>query len=85
MQTSHLINITIFILLFYFSAKVDFRMSIFRASKRLSMILKSILQVVHHLLSVSAVAYSMLTGEGQLYTFMVLISEATTPGINLRW
>ncbi|MBA0574960.1 hypothetical protein Golob_024852 [Gossypium lobatum] len=27
----------------------------------------------------------MLTGEGQLYTFMVLISETTTPGINLRW
>lgn len=27
----------------------------------------------------------MLTGEGQLYTYMVLISETTTPGINLRW
>ncbi|GMI67131.1 hypothetical protein like AT4G19645 [Hibiscus trionum] len=41
--------------------------------------------VLHHLLAVAAVAYSMLTGEGQLYTFMVLISETTTPGINLRW
>ncbi|KAE8678465.1 TRAM protein [Hibiscus syriacus] len=41
--------------------------------------------VLHHLLSLTAVAYSMLTGEGQLYTFMVLISETTTPGINLRW
>ncbi|PPR92097.1 hypothetical protein GOBAR_AA28573 [Gossypium barbadense] len=41
--------------------------------------------VLHHLLSLAAVAYSMLTGEGQLYTFMVLISETTTPGINLRW
>ncbi|OMP03557.1 hypothetical protein CCACVL1_02363 [Corchorus capsularis] len=41
--------------------------------------------LLHHLLSVAAVAYSMLTGEGQLYTFMVLISETTTPGINLRW
>ncbi|XP_031394529.1 TLC domain-containing protein 4-like isoform X2 [Punica granatum] len=41
--------------------------------------------VVHHFLSVSAIAYSMLTAEGQLYTFMVLISETTTPGINLRW
>ncbi|XP_010272304.1 PREDICTED: transmembrane protein 56-B-like isoform X2 [Nelumbo nucifera] len=41
--------------------------------------------VVHHLLSVVAVAYSMLSGEGQLYTYMVLISEMTTPGINLRW
>ncbi|XVF14436.1 hypothetical protein REPUB_Repub09cG0059800 [Reevesia pubescens] len=41
--------------------------------------------VFHHLLSVAAIAYSMLSGEGQLYTFMVLISETTTPGINLRW
>ncbi|KAK4758885.1 hypothetical protein SAY87_020186 [Trapa incisa] len=41
--------------------------------------------IVHHLLSGSAIAYSMLNGEGQLYTFMVLISEITTPGINLRW
>ncbi|XVF58460.1 hypothetical protein PTKIN_Ptkin07bG0068700 [Pterospermum kingtungense] len=41
--------------------------------------------VLHHLLSVAAVAYSMLTGEGQLYTFMVLISETTTAGVNLRW
>ncbi|XWS44419.1 hypothetical protein CRYUN_Cryun15aG0043600 [Craigia yunnanensis] len=41
--------------------------------------------LLHHLLSVAAVAYSMLTGEGQLYTFMVLISETTTPSINLRW
>ncbi|KAL3592671.1 hypothetical protein D5086_011311 [Populus alba] len=41
--------------------------------------------VIHHFLSLVAVAYSMLTGEGQLYTYMVLISETTTPGINLRW
>ncbi|XP_022141361.1 transmembrane protein 56-like [Momordica charantia] len=41
--------------------------------------------VIHHLLSLIAVAYAMLTGEGQLYTYMVLISETTTPGINLRW
>lgn len=41
--------------------------------------------VVHHLLSLTSVAYAMLTGEGQLYTYMVLISETTTPGINLRW
>lgn len=41
--------------------------------------------VVHHLLSIAAVAYAMLTGEAQLYTYMVLISETTTPGINLRW
>ncbi|XP_008806695.2 TLC domain-containing protein 4 [Phoenix dactylifera] len=41
--------------------------------------------VLHHLLSVSALAYAMLSGEGQLYTYMVLISETTTPGINVRW
>lgn len=42
-------------------------------------------QVLHHLLSVVSIAYSMLSGEGQLYTYMVLISETTTPTINLRW
>ncbi|CAJ2675333.1 unnamed protein product [Trifolium pratense] len=31
-------------------------------------------KVIHH-----------LSGEGQLYTYMVLISETTTPGVNLRW
>lgn len=41
--------------------------------------------ILHHSLSAIAVAYSMLTGEGQLYTFMVLISELTTPEINMRW
>ena len=32
-----------------------------------------------------AVAYSLFSGEAQLYTYMVLISEVTTPSINLRW
>ncbi|KAB2029237.1 hypothetical protein ERO13_D05G146300v2 [Gossypium hirsutum] len=41
--------------------------------------------VIHHLLSGTAVAYSMFTGEAQLYTYMVLISEVTTPEIHLRW
>ncbi|KAI3437124.1 TLC domain-containing protein [Psidium guajava] len=41
--------------------------------------------VIHHILSIVTLAYAMLTSEGQLYTFMVLISETTTPGINLRW
>ncbi|KAG9132194.1 hypothetical protein Leryth_017055 [Lithospermum erythrorhizon] len=41
--------------------------------------------VVHHLLSMVAIAYAMLAGEGQLYTYMVLISETTTPSVNLRW
>ncbi|KAL0002301.1 hypothetical protein SO802_016082, partial [Lithocarpus litseifolius] len=40
--------------------------------------------VIHHLLSIVAVAYAMLTREGQLYIYTVLISETTTPGINLR-
>ncbi|GAB2213511.1 hypothetical protein Droror1_Dr00017818 [Drosera rotundifolia] len=41
--------------------------------------------VLHHSLSCISVAYSMFSGEGQLYTFMVLISEVTTPEINMRW
>ncbi|CAL9760035.1 unnamed protein product [Musa acuminata subsp. burmannicoides] len=41
--------------------------------------------VLHHTLSAIAVAYTMLSGEGQFYTYLVLISEITTPGINLRW
>lgn len=41
--------------------------------------------VVHHSLSGIALSYSMFSGEGQLYTYMVLISEVTTPEINLRW
>lgn len=41
--------------------------------------------VVHHLISLMSVTYAMLTGEAQIYTYMVLISEATTPSINLRW
>jgi hypothetical protein len=41
--------------------------------------------VLHHTLSLVAIAYTMLSGEGQFYTYMVLISETTTPEINLRW
>uniref|UniRef100_A0A7C9CYK8 TLC domain-containing protein n=1 Tax=Opuntia streptacantha TaxID=393608 RepID=A0A7C9CYK8_OPUST len=41
--------------------------------------------VIHHSLAGVAVAYSMFSGEGQLYTYMILISEVTTPEINLRW
>ncbi|KAL6332982.1 hypothetical protein AAG906_019998 [Vitis piasezkii] len=43
------------------------------------------LGIVHHSLSAIAVAYAMMSGEGQLYTYMVLISEVTTPEINMRW
>ncbi|XP_010536452.1 PREDICTED: transmembrane protein 56 [Tarenaya hassleriana] len=41
--------------------------------------------ILHHTLSGVAVAYSLFSGEGQLYIYMVLISEVTTPEINLRW
>ncbi|KAH9621527.1 hypothetical protein KSS87_002893 [Heliosperma pusillum] len=41
--------------------------------------------VLHHLLSMAALVYAILTGEGQIYTFLALLSELTTPGINLRW
>ncbi|XP_074308976.1 uncharacterized protein LOC141643641 [Silene latifolia] len=41
--------------------------------------------VLHHLLSMSALVYAILTKEGQVYTFLALLSELTTPGINLRW
>ncbi|XVF87060.1 hypothetical protein PTKIN_Ptkin18bG0090200 [Pterospermum kingtungense] len=41
--------------------------------------------VIHHSFSGIAVAYSMLSGEAQFYTYMVLISEVTTPEINMRW
>ncbi|KAL6197013.1 hypothetical protein ACLB2K_032626 [Fragaria x ananassa] len=41
--------------------------------------------VLHHSLAGIAVAYSMFSGEGQLYTYMILISEITTPEINMRW
>ncbi|WOK91688.1 hypothetical protein Cni_G00379 [Canna indica] len=41
--------------------------------------------IFHHMLSIIAISYSIFSGEGQLYTYMVLISETTTPGINLRW
>lgn len=51
----------------------------------ISLSLRGRFQVIHHTLSGVAVAYSMYTGEGQLYTYMVLISEVTTPEINMRW
>lgn len=41
--------------------------------------------VLHHLLSMGALVYAMLFRSGQIYTYLVLLSEITTPGINLRW
>ncbi|KAH0868101.1 hypothetical protein HID58_075123 [Brassica napus] len=51
----------------------------------LYLLIDVLLSIVHHSLSGVAVAYSLFSGEGQLYTYMVLISEITTPEINLRW
>ncbi|CAN8325283.1 unnamed protein product [Cochlearia groenlandica] len=41
--------------------------------------------ILHHCLSGLSVAYSLFYREAQVYTYMVLISEVTTPEINLRW
>ncbi|KQK05458.1 hypothetical protein BRADI_2g20150v3 [Brachypodium distachyon] len=41
--------------------------------------------VIHHMLSLTSAVYAMLFGEAQVYIYMALISETTTPGINLRW
>ncbi|KAK9749714.1 hypothetical protein RND81_02G145600 [Saponaria officinalis] len=41
--------------------------------------------LLHHLLSMAALVYAMLNREGQFYTLLALLSELTTPGINLRW
>jgi len=41
--------------------------------------------VLHHLLSMSAIALSIFSGQAQIYIYMVLLSESTTPEINLRW
>ncbi|KAJ3670051.1 hypothetical protein LUZ60_010375 [Juncus effusus] len=41
--------------------------------------------VLHHMLSIVSLAYAMLLREGQLFIYMTLISETTTPSINLRW
>ncbi|GLJ40400.1 hypothetical protein SUGI_0831950 [Cryptomeria japonica] len=41
--------------------------------------------VMHHLLSMTAIALSLFSGHGQIYIYLVLLSESTTPSINLRW
>lgn len=41
--------------------------------------------VLHHFLSMSGLIYAVSTGSGQVYAYMILVSETTTPGINLRW
>lgn len=41
--------------------------------------------VIHHMLSLMSTMYAMLSGEAHVYIYMGLITETTTPGINLRW
>ncbi|XP_010325735.1 uncharacterized protein [Solanum lycopersicum] len=41
--------------------------------------------VLHHGLSMFAIVQSLLSGQAQIYIFMVLFTESTTPFVNLRW
>lgn len=41
--------------------------------------------VLHHLLSMSALAMSLYSAHGNFYLYVVLFSEVTTPFVNLRW
>lgn len=41
--------------------------------------------VFHHLLSMSSIFVSLVSGQAQFYILMVLFTESTTPFINLRW
>lgn len=41
--------------------------------------------VFHHFLSMFAIILSVTSGQSQFYIFLVLLSEATTPFVNLRW
>ncbi|KAL1198458.1 hypothetical protein V5N11_022639 [Cardamine amara subsp. amara] len=41
--------------------------------------------VFHHGLSMFAIILSVTSGQSQFYIFIVLLSEATTPFVNLRW
>eukprot|EP00252_Welwitschia_mirabilis_P017436 TRINITY_DN3865_c0_g1_i4.p1 TRINITY_DN3865_c0_g1~~TRINITY_DN3865_c0_g1_i4.p1 ORF type:complete len:268 (+),score=19.92 TRINITY_DN3865_c0_g1_i4:279-1082(+) len=41
--------------------------------------------IVHHLLSISSIFLGLYTGDAHIYIFKVLLSESTTPSVNLRW
>ncbi|CAN8246632.1 unnamed protein product [Cochlearia groenlandica] len=41
--------------------------------------------VLHHCLSMFSIILSVTSGQSQFYIFIVLLSEATTPFVNLRW
>ncbi|KAI5058660.1 hypothetical protein GOP47_0026830 [Adiantum capillus-veneris] len=41
--------------------------------------------IVHHGLSMVSLALPVYSGEGSFYVYMMLLSESTTPFVNLRW
>ncbi|MCO5567086.1 hypothetical protein L7F22_020771 [Adiantum nelumboides] len=41
--------------------------------------------VLHHLLSIISLALSLYSGQAHIYLYLVLLSEVTTPFVNLRW
>nr|XP_043637580.1 TLC domain-containing protein 4-like [Erigeron canadensis] len=41
--------------------------------------------VLHHGLSMFAIMQSIISGESEFYIFLVLLTESTTPFVNLRW
>ncbi|CAI9107207.1 OLC1v1006512C1 [Oldenlandia corymbosa var. corymbosa] len=41
--------------------------------------------ILHHGLSMFSIIQSLLSGQAQIYIFMVLFTESTTPFVNLRW
>ncbi|KAJ1263607.1 hypothetical protein BS78_09G198800 [Paspalum vaginatum] len=78
LRSSHLSNLTLGVSVGYFIADLAMIFWFYPC-------LGGTEYVFHHILSLVCGVYAMLSGEGQLYAYMVLISEATTPGINLRW
>lgn len=42
-------------------------------------------QLLHHLVSMLALILAVHSGHAHLYLYIVLLSECTTPFINLRW
>ncbi|EOA21367.1 hypothetical protein CARUB_v10001728mg [Capsella rubella] len=56
--------------------------AVINSTTRLS---ESVMGVFHHFLSMFAIILSVTSGQSQFYIFIVLLSEATTPFVNLRW
>ncbi|KAJ4751081.1 hypothetical protein LUZ62_085486 [Rhynchospora pubera] len=41
--------------------------------------------VLHHLLAIFSISLTLTSGKGHLYVHTLLLTEATTPFVNLRW